>query len=83
MAVSELDRQQIAGVIEQYRHGFATMDVEGLKAIWDQDYDHIIYIAQDKPSLARFVSRSHCGHRPSRAQPSGRELTGFSWGSAC
>ena len=53
MAVSELDRQQIAGVIEQYRHGFATMDVEGLKAIWDQDYDHIIYIAQEMAQPVR------------------------------
>ena len=39
MTASEQDRQQIAAVIEQYRRGFATMDVEGLTAIWDQDYD--------------------------------------------
>ena len=44
MTASEQDRQQIAAVIEQYRRGFATMDVEGLKAIWDQDYDNIIYV---------------------------------------
>ena len=47
MTASEQDRQQIAAVIEQYRRGFATMDVEGLKAIWDQDYDNIIYVPQE------------------------------------
>jgi ketosteroid isomerase-like protein len=53
MAASEQDRQQIAAVIEQYRRGFATLDVEGLKAIWDKDYDNIIYIAQEKPQPTR------------------------------
>jgi ketosteroid isomerase-like protein len=47
MATSEQDRQQIAAIIEQYRRGFATVDVEALKAIWDQDYDNIIYIPQE------------------------------------
>jgi len=47
MAVSEQDKKQIAAVIEQYRCGFATMDVEGLKSIWDQEYDNIIYIPQE------------------------------------
>ncbi|MBO0789717.1 MAG: nuclear transport factor 2 family protein [Ktedonobacteraceae bacterium] len=47
MTTGEQDRQQIAVVIEQYRQGFATMNVETLKAIWDQDYDNIIYIAQE------------------------------------
>ncbi|HXG67285.1 MAG TPA: nuclear transport factor 2 family protein [Blastocatellia bacterium] len=47
MAASEQDRQQIAAVVEQYRRGFVTGDIEGLKAIWDQDYDNIIYIAQE------------------------------------
>jgi ketosteroid isomerase-like protein len=47
MTASERDRQQIAAIIEQYRRGFATMDVEVLKAIWDQDYDNLIYIAQE------------------------------------
>jgi len=66
MAVSELDRQQIAGVIEQYRHGFATMDVEGLKAIWDQDYDHIIYIAD---ACDAGWSPSICSHTTDRGEP--------------
>ena len=41
------NRQQIAAIIEQYRRGFATLDVAVLMGIWDQDYDHIIYIAQE------------------------------------
>jgi ketosteroid isomerase-like protein len=47
MTASAQDKQQITAVIEQYRHGFATMDVEGLTAIWDQDYDNILYIPQE------------------------------------
>ena len=53
MAASAQDREQIAAVIEQYRRGFATMDVEALTAIWDQDYDNIIYIPQERPQPVR------------------------------
>ena len=54
MSASAHDRQQIVAVIEEYRRGFANMDVEGLKAIWDQDYDNSIYVAQEnaQPVLA-------------------------------
>jgi ketosteroid isomerase-like protein len=44
---NEQEPQQIVAVIEQYRRGFATLDVETLKDIWDQEYDNIIYIAQE------------------------------------
>lgn len=44
---NEQEPQQIAAVIEQYRRGFATLDVEVLKDIWDQEYDNIIYLAQE------------------------------------
>jgi len=47
MSAQEQDKQQIMAVIEQYRRGFATMDMEELTAIWDHDYDQIIYIAQE------------------------------------
>ena len=53
MTASEWDSQQIAAIIEQYRRGFATMDVEVLKAIWDQDYDNLIYIAQEAAEPVR------------------------------
>ncbi|NJL38576.1 MAG: nuclear transport factor 2 family protein [Leptolyngbyaceae cyanobacterium SM1_4_3] len=53
MATSEQDRQQIAAVIEQYRCGFATVNVEDLKAIGDQDYDDIIYVAQEMAQPVR------------------------------
>jgi hypothetical protein len=39
MTASAQDRQQIAAILEQYQPGFATMDVAGLTALWDQDYD--------------------------------------------
>jgi ketosteroid isomerase-like protein len=44
MAAREQDRRQIAEVIEQYRSGWETMDCNGLKAIWDRDYDNSISI---------------------------------------
>ena len=47
MPASEQDIQQIAVVIEQYRRGFATLDIDALKTIWAQDYHQIIYIAQE------------------------------------
>jgi ketosteroid isomerase-like protein len=53
MAASEQDRQQIMALIEQYRRGFGAMDIEGLKAIWDQDYDNILYIPQEKAQPVR------------------------------
>ncbi|MBE9171154.1 hypothetical protein IQ238_27820 [Pleurocapsales cyanobacterium LEGE 06147] len=54
---SKQDRQQIAAVIEQYRRGFATVDIEELKAIWDRDYDNIIYIAQEAAQPLRGWAR--------------------------
>lgn len=57
MAASDEDRQQIASVIEQYRRGFAMMDVEGLKAIWDQDYDNILYVPQGDQRACEWTKR--------------------------
>jgi len=53
MAVSEQDRKEIAAVIEQYRRGLAEMNVEMLKGIWDQNYENISYIAQEKVQAVR------------------------------
>ena len=47
MIPGQQDSQQIAAIIEQYRRGFATLDVAALTGIWDHDYDQIIYIAQE------------------------------------
>jgi ketosteroid isomerase-like protein len=67
MPASEQDRQQIAAVIEQYRRGFATLDVEALKAIWDQGYDQIIYIAQEMAQPVRgWVGVEHYYQRVAR-----------------
>jgi ketosteroid isomerase-like protein len=44
MRTVEQDKQNVAEVIEQYRLGFATLDVATLTAMWDQSYDNIIYI---------------------------------------
>jgi ketosteroid isomerase-like protein len=45
MRTVEQDKQEVAEVIAQYRRGFATLDVATLTAMWDQSYDHIIYIS--------------------------------------
>jgi ketosteroid isomerase-like protein len=47
MSPQEQDRDQIAAVIEHYRRGFATLDSAGLTALWDQDHDPLIYVAQE------------------------------------
>jgi hypothetical protein len=47
------ERQQIAAVLEQYRRGFATAERADLTAIWDQDYDPIIYIALERAEPLR------------------------------
>lgn len=57
MTITEQDRQQIVTVVEQYRRGFATLDVETLKAIWDQEYDNIIYVAQEAVQPVRGRAR--------------------------
>jgi hypothetical protein len=44
MRTVEQDKQDVAEVIEQYRLGFAILDVATLTTIWDQRYDNIIYI---------------------------------------
>ena len=38
---------QIGALLEDYRLGFATLDAERLKSIWDRDYAQIVYIAQE------------------------------------
>jgi ketosteroid isomerase-like protein len=54
-------RREIAGVIEQYRRGFATLDVETLIDIWDQSYENVIYIAQEasRPIRGRAAVRRY------------------------
>jgi ketosteroid isomerase-like protein len=52
MTTLERDKQALAALVEEYRIGWKTMDVERLKSIWDRDYDNFIYIALE---LARPV----------------------------
>jgi ketosteroid isomerase-like protein len=49
MAQPRTDREQISAVIEQYRHGFASMDVDLLKRLWDQHHDNLVYVASERP----------------------------------
>ncbi|WP_150461992.1 YybH family protein [Nesterenkonia ebinurensis] len=47
MTVQEREVLQITEIVEQYRHGFANFDAEVLKVLWDREYDHLIYVAQE------------------------------------
>lgn len=47
------DRQAIAALVESYRLGFETMDVDRLASIWDQDYGDLIYVALEAASPIR------------------------------
>jgi ketosteroid isomerase-like protein len=44
------DRQQISAVIEQYRQAFASMDIDLLRGLWDQDHDNLVYVASERPA---------------------------------
>jgi ketosteroid isomerase-like protein len=41
------DIAQIEALLEAYQLGFAALDAERLKAIWDRDYPQIVYVAQE------------------------------------
>jgi ketosteroid isomerase-like protein len=47
------DNQQIAAIIEQYRRGFATLDVAALTGIWDQGYGPSSILPRKWPSQYR------------------------------
>jgi len=47
------DVRKIAAIIEQYRRGFAALDAEVLKAIWDRGHDNLIYIALEAAEPVR------------------------------
>ncbi|MFI0349142.1 YybH family protein [Actinomadura sp. 9N407] len=53
MTASGQDREQIAAVIDTYRRGFATMNVDDLIAIWDQDHDDLVYVAMEEAGPRR------------------------------
>lgn len=54
MASSDLTaRQQVEAVIEQYRVGFASMDIDALVGMWDQSYDDLVYIALEESQPRR------------------------------
>jgi ketosteroid isomerase-like protein len=52
MSTIEQDKQALVALVEEYRIGWKTMDVERLKSIWDRSCDNLIYIALE---LARPV----------------------------
>jgi ketosteroid isomerase-like protein len=53
MSDNQQDRQQITALLDQYRQGFAVLDAARLMRIWDQEYNQIIYIAQEKAEPVR------------------------------
>ena len=49
----EKDRQAVSGVLDQYRNGLATLDVEALQGIWDRTHDPLVYIALERQDAIR------------------------------
>ncbi|QBD74564.1 DUF4440 domain-containing protein [Ktedonosporobacter rubrisoli] len=47
MGANSQDKLQIEAIVEHYLHGFASADATELQAIWDQNHDKIVYIAQE------------------------------------
>ena len=47
------DRHAISRLIEQYRDGLATLDVEQLQGIWDRTHEPLIYIALERADVIR------------------------------
>ena len=53
MSTKERDTQQIMAVLEQYSKSWQAMDWEGLKSIWDSEYEHILYIPEERAQPVR------------------------------
>jgi ketosteroid isomerase-like protein len=53
MTADAQDREQISAVLDQYCRGFATMNIDDLVAIWDQDYDELVYVALEETAARR------------------------------
>ncbi len=44
---SQSDISQVEAVLEEWRGAFTARNVEALKDLWDGDYHHLIYIAEE------------------------------------
>ena len=53
MSANEQDAQQIKAVLETYSKSWEAMDWEGLKSIWDPEYEHILYIPEEREQPVR------------------------------
>ena len=53
MPTTEQDTQQIRDVLERYSKSWEAMNWEGLKSIWDPDYEHILYIPEERAEPIR------------------------------
>ena len=47
MVASQQERQQVEAVIRGWMAGFAAMDMDRVKAVWDKDYPQLIYIPEE------------------------------------
>ena len=53
MASVDTDRQQLTALLEQYRSGFAALDVAKLQALWDREYPNLLYVPQERARAIR------------------------------
>jgi uncharacterized protein (TIGR02246 family) len=47
MVATQQERQQVEALIRQWGSAFAAADVEGVKALWDQNYPQLVYVAEE------------------------------------
>ena len=47
MVSVQQDKQQVEGVIRQWQTAIAAIDMERVKALWDQSYPQLIFIAEE------------------------------------
>lgn len=53
MSTTEQNTQQIRAILERYSKSWEAMDWEGLKSIWDPDYEQILYIPEERAQPIR------------------------------
>ena len=47
MVASQEEKQQVEAVIQEWKSTCEVTDMESVKALWDQDYHQLIFIAED------------------------------------
>jgi uncharacterized protein (TIGR02246 family) len=47
MVATQQERQQVEAVIQEWKSAFEAKNIDRIKALWDQDYPQLLYIAEE------------------------------------